>query len=190
MMIDDGLLDAVARVLEASGMRGLTISAVADEAAVSRVTLHRRGITVDDLVVGVLGRASDDLRASLWPAVTSNGDAATRLGDGLEVLCQVAERHAPVLTAFFGEPARPLPDRPGRTTSFEFIELFERLLRDGQLDGTLAVEDPAAQATLIANTVCWSYLHMRRAHRWSAERARRQVIDLATASLLPAPTRR
>jgi AcrR family transcriptional regulator len=183
MLIGDDLLDAVTRVLETSGVRGLTISAVADEAGISRVTLHRRGITVDDLVAGVLVRASDDLRASLWPAVTSTVDAATRLREGLAVLCDVAERHAAVLVAFFAEPARPLPGRPGRTTSFEFIELFERLLRDGELDGTLDVDDPAGQATLVANTVCWSYLHMRRAHRWEAERARRQVIELAMAHL-------
>src|SRR5690606_2974874 len=122
---------------------------IADEAALSRVTLHRRGAGVDDFVVAVLARASDDLRASLWPAVTASGDAASRLQSGLHVLCEVAERHAAVLTAFYAEPARPIPGRDGRTTSFEFIELFERLMRDGNLDGSLQVDDPAGEATLV-----------------------------------------
>lgn len=184
--VTDGVLDAVARILERGGLRGLTISAVAEEAAVSRVTLHRRGTTVDDLIIAVLARASDDLRASLWPAITAPGDAASRLRTGLFALCAVAERHSAVLTAFYAEPARPIPGRPGRTTSFEFIELFERLLRDGALDGSLHIEDPAAQAALVANTVCWTYLHMRRAHGWTSRATADLVIDLATAHLAPA----
>ena len=182
--IDDDVLDAVSRILERDGVRGLTISAIAEEAGVSRVTLHRREVSVDDVVVAVLARASDDLRASLWPALTAAGDAASRLHVALRALCDVAERHAPVLTAFYGQPARAIPGRPGRTTSFEFIEPFERLLRDGAVDGSLHVEDPAAEATLVANAVCWTYLHMRRAHRWSAGRAAERVIALATAHLM------
>nr|MDT0660028.1 hypothetical protein [Micromonospora sp. DSM 115978] len=184
--VNDDVLDAVARILERDGLRGLTISAVAEEATVSRVTLHRRGVTVDDLIIAVLARASDDLRASLWPALTASGDAASRLRTGLSALCAVAERHGAVLTAFYAEPARPIPDRPGRTTSFEFIELFERLLRDGDLDGSLRVEDPAAQAALVANSVCWTYLHMMRAHGWTSRATADLVIDLATAHLAPA----
>jgi hypothetical protein len=138
---------------------------------------------VDDFVVAVLARASDDLRESLWPAVTGRGDGASRLRSGLYVLCEVAERHASVLTAFYSEPARPIPGRPGRTTSFEFIELFERLLVDGNVDGSLDVENPADDATLVANTVCWTYLHMRRAHRWSPRRTADHIIKLATAHL-------
>jgi AcrR family transcriptional regulator len=180
-VIDTALLDAADRVLQRDGLRGLTLSSLAAEAQISRVTLHRRGTTIDDVIVAVLTRASDDLRTSLWPAVTGPGDAATRLVHGLEVLCDVAERHAAVLIAFFAVPARPIPDRPDRTTSFEFIELFERLLRDGEVDGTLDVDDARADATLLANTVCWSYLHMRHAHRWSARRARDRVVALAMA---------
>lgn len=181
--VNDDVLDAVARILEREGLRGLSISAIAEEAAVSRVTLHRRGVSVDDLIIAVLARASDDLRASLWPVMTDSGDAATRLRTALAALCAVAERHGAVLTAFYAEPTRQIPDRPGRTTSFEFIELFERLLRDGDLDGSLRVEDPAAQAALVANSVCWTYLHMRRAHGWTFRATTDLVIDMATASL-------
>lgn len=177
------VLDAVARVLEREGLRGLTLSSIADEAGLSRVTLHRRGISLDDCVVGVLARASDDLRGSLWPAVTGSGDAADRLEVGLRILCDVAERHAGVLIAFFGEPSRPIPDRPGRTTSFEFVELFERLLRDGAADGSMHVDDPTRAAALVANTACWGYLHMTRAHGWSAEEAAERVIHMATAGV-------
>ena len=57
------------------------------------------------------------------------------------------------MAAVYGSPARALPDQPGRTTSIEFIEPFERLLRDGRIDGTLESDDPLPDATLLANAV-------------------------------------
>ena len=113
--IDDDVLDAVARVLARGGVRDLSITSIAEEAGLSRVTLHRRGAKLDDYLVGVLGRASDDLRASLWPVLTAPGRARERLATALEVLCAVCERHAGVMTALFAVPPRPLPGGP--TTS-------------------------------------------------------------------------
>jgi AcrR family transcriptional regulator len=184
--IDPATLDAVARILERDGLRGLTVSAVAAEAGVSRVTMHRRGIGVEDCVVAVLRRASVELQESLWPALTGPGTAAQRLMDALAVLCDLFERHSGVMRAVYGVPARPIPSSPGRTTSQEFIEPFARLLRDGQADGSLDVADPDRQATLLANTVAWTYLHMRTAHKWPHGELRRQVIAIATAHLRPA----
>jgi AcrR family transcriptional regulator len=183
--IEDQLLDAAARVMDRDGLAGLSISAIAEEAGLSRVTLHRRGARLDDYLIAVLGRASDDLRASLWPVLTSSGTAEARLREALEILCEVCERHTGVMTAMYSTPARPLPDEPGRTTSMEFIEPFERLLRDGRLDGSLVCDDPVPEATLVANAVAWTYLHMRQAHRWDAETASTRVVRLAIAHLLP-----
>jgi AcrR family transcriptional regulator len=183
--LDDHVLDAVARILDREGVAGLNISAIAAEAGLSRVTLHRRGARLDDYLVAVLGRVSDDLRASLWPAMTGAGPAAERLAAALRSLCEVCERHAGVMSAMYGRRPRPLPGRPGRTTSFEFIEPFERLLRDGNVDGSLHSADPGRDATLTANMVCWTYLHMRQAHRWDAETAASQVVPAAVAHLRP-----
>jgi AcrR family transcriptional regulator len=180
---DDRVLDAVARILDRAGLAGLSLSAIATEAGISRVTLHRRGTTVEELAIAVLRRASEDLRTALWPVVAGPGDAASRLRAALEVLCEVAERHSGVLSALFTAPVRPLPGQPDRTTSFEFVEPFERLLRDGGHDGTLRSDDPETDATLLTNVVTWSYLHMRHAHAWPPAVTSRRVIDLATACL-------
>jgi AcrR family transcriptional regulator len=180
--IEPSLVDAAADVLDAAGIGGLTLSAIAEAAGVSRVTLHRRGASVDDYVVAVLARASDDLRSSLWPILTSSAPAAERLAHALAELCSTCERHSGVMTAMFGVPARELPGRPGRTTSLEFIEPFAKLLADGQADGSLVTDDPLRDATLLANTVCWTYLHMRRAHGWSEPESVRQIVSMATAA--------
>ena len=174
------MLDAVDRIIERGGLQALSLSSIADEAGISRVTLHRRGISVDDCLVGVLARASDDLRTSLWPVATGSGDAAERLDLGLRVLCEVAERHAGVVVQFFGQPNLPIPGKPGRTTSLEFVELFERLLRDGTADGSLSVTDHGREATLVANSVFWIYLQMTRAHGWPPGEATERAIEMAT----------
>ena len=179
--LDPRLLDATASLLDRSGLPAVTLSAVAEAAGVSRVTLHRHGVTVEALVIAVLRRASDDLRASLWPVLAGPGSAAERLRLALEALCQVCERHIGVLSALFRAPVRRLPDDPDRTTSFEFVEPFERLLRDGEVDGSLRSDDPATDAALLANAVTWSYLHMRQAHRWSPTDTERRVVDMVLA---------
>lgn len=185
--LDPALVDAAAALLDQGGMPALTLTAIAEQAGVSRVTVHRRGAHLDEYVVAVLARASDDLRESLWPLITSSERAADRLDAALAILCQVCERHAGIMAAMFGVPARPLPQRPGRTTSLEFIEPFAKLIADGLADGSVVADEPLREATLMANAVAWTYLHMRRAHGWAADEAAARVVSLATAHLAPSP---
>ena len=186
MSDDDGdVLEAVARLLDREGLTGLSISAIAAEAGVSRVTLHRRGPSVEDYVVELMGRVAGELREALWPALTGAGTGAERLREALHGLCEVAERRGGVMRALYGVPGQPLPDDPGRTTATVFAEPFERIVRDGCLDGSLHSDDPAMSARLVLNVVGWTYIHMRRAHGWTGEQARDEIIDLATTYVAP-----
>lgn len=148
------------------------------------MTLHRHGATVDDMLVAVLVRVTDELRGALWPVLTGPGAAASRLRTAFETLCRTCEQNAGVMAAMYGVPARPVPGRPGRTTSLEFIEPFERLLRDGVLDGSLRSADSRRDATLAVNAAIWAYLQMRRAHRWAREEASARVVALVTGGLV------
>ena len=61
-----------------------------------------------------------------------------------------------------------------------------RLLRDGELDGSLrAFPDPQLAATVLYTQVTYTYLHLRREHGWTAEDTTAAVIDLAVGGLLP-----
>ena len=71
-------------------------------------------------------------------------------------------------------------------TRTEFVAPIVRLLRDGALDGSLrAFGDVEEAATVLNNKVCWTFQHLRREHRWSAERATRAVIELAVGGVRP-----
>jgi AcrR family transcriptional regulator len=180
--LSEELIDAAADVLGRRGLGGLTISAVAEQAGCSRVTLHRNGVQRGALVAAVVARAAGDLRAELWPAVHDPASAADRLAEALHTLCRVVERHRRVLAALYHAPERPHATAAGRTTVFDFSEPFERLLRDGRHDGTLRAGDPAEDAELLVNLVTWTYIHLRLAHRWPAGRAADRVVGAALAS--------
>jgi AcrR family transcriptional regulator len=56
------LLDAARGALERFGYAGATLERIAAEAGVSRVTLHRRGVTKDGLLAELVARADGSLR--------------------------------------------------------------------------------------------------------------------------------
>ncbi|MBO0684777.1 MAG: TetR/AcrR family transcriptional regulator [Candidatus Dormibacteraeota bacterium] len=170
--VPDEWLAAAARVLGEGGLAGFTVDRVAREAGVSRVTFHRRGIRRRDLIEGLLAGAALDLRSSMLPVLASRESSPARLRRAFEVLCEVSERHDAVLAAVY-DVRDPGPEA-GVTSGFEFIDPFERLLLDaGEPPGSAA-----ERAEVMVNAVIWTYLHLRRAHRREAARARAAVVAL------------
>src|SRR3954469_21048093 len=97
--MSDDILAAGQRVLARFGYHGATAERIADEAGVSRVTLHRRGITKDTILAELSARAVDSYRAALWPALTAPGTGAERLEAALTALCNQAEDNLELLVA-------------------------------------------------------------------------------------------
>lgn len=181
MVVDDTLLNGAHRAIERWGWQQATLERIATEAGVSRMTLHRRGITRDGLLSGLAARLETDYRAGMWPALTSRGSGRERLEQALAGYCGAVEANLEVLAAlaeadhnaiFHDEGPRGL-SRPA------FTEPIRRLLEDGAADGSLVASDPEESATLLLNLVGWTYRHLRRAHGWDPERARENVLRIA-----------
>ena len=68
-----------ARQMEKHGYAGLTLERIAAEADVSRVTLHRRGHSKDEIFNALIVQVREEHRDALWPALTASGDGADRL---------------------------------------------------------------------------------------------------------------
>jgi AcrR family transcriptional regulator len=186
--VDEQLLEAGRSALRRYGLQGLTAERIAQEAGISRVTLHRRQVTKERILEELTARAIDRYREALWPALTAPGSGRDRLEQALAALCDVAEDNLELLVALraqsdaiFHEAAED--DVQTRTV---FTEPLERLLRDGAADGTLRDGDPRELATLLFNLVGWTYVHMRTGHRWAPATAREQLIELAVCGLVPA----
>src|SRR3954452_10296852 len=97
--MSDEILAAGQRVFARFGYHGATAERIADEAGLSRVTLHRRGITKDTILAELSSRAVESYRAALWPALTSPGSGADRLEAALDALCREAEANLDLLMA-------------------------------------------------------------------------------------------
>jgi AcrR family transcriptional regulator len=183
------LLEATRRALARHGYAGTTLERIAAEAGVSRVTLHRRGVSKDGLLAEMIARATDDYRKRLWPALTGPGTGAQRLAQALDALCGAAEEHMELLVALRVQSDaifHRAEEEPETLTGTVYTEPLERILRDGATDGSLRPVDPEETATVLFNLVGWSYIHLRANHRWSAPRARRAVLDPVLHGLLDA----
>jgi AcrR family transcriptional regulator len=178
---DTRLLDGARRTVELHGWSGLTLQRVADAAGVSRMTLHRRGVS-RELLLGALGQQLErDYREALWPALTGPGTPLERLDIALSSLCDVVDRNLELLDAL-GHAERDAvfhEDPKPALTKAVFTEPVQRLLADGAADGSLRVPDPEETATVLFNLVGHTYRHLRIGHGWAPERARPAVIELA-----------
>jgi AcrR family transcriptional regulator len=189
MVVDDALLTGAHRAIERWGYRQATLERIAAEAGVSRMTLHRRGVTREGLLGALAERLEDAYRTAMWPALTARGSGRERLEQALAGYCGAVEANIEVLVAlaeadhnaiFHDEGPRGL-SRPG------FTEPIRRLLEDGVADGSLVASDLDETATLVLNLVGWTYRHLRRGHGWSAERARDGVLRIALDGVAARP---
>ena len=174
------------RAIERYGWRAATLTQIAEEAGLSRMTLHRHGLGRPE-IFGLLADAYErDFRDSLWPAVLSHGTGLERLRSALVAVCDVTERHLAFLAALDDEADSQLfHDSVDEVRSRDaYVSPLERLLEDGIADGSIRVLDVSVTATLVVNAVDRTYRHLRAAHGWGVERTREPLLDLVLRGLV------
>jgi AcrR family transcriptional regulator len=182
---DGRLLEAARTTFARHGYAGATLERIAEAAALSRVTLHRRGVSKDGLLAELVAHATEDYRRAMWPALTGAGTGAERLQQALEALCASAEEHMALLVALRAQSDAIFHrDEEAALTRTVFTEPLEKLLREGAADGSLRPVDPLETATVLFNLVGWTYIHLRTGHGWPPERAARGTLDPVLHGLL------
>jgi AcrR family transcriptional regulator len=185
---EERVIDGARRAIASGGWQAATLTRIAEEAGVSRMTLHRRGLGRDEIFALLARDYEEAFRAALWPSVTSRGSGAERLEAMLVAVCEVTEDHLAFLAAldeeadrrFFHETDPEVHSREG------YITPIERILADGIADGSIRAVEIEQTATVLVNATDRTYRHLRRAHDWGPERARAALIDLMLRGLLPA----
>lgn len=182
--MDSGLLEATRAVVADRGPGDVTLSAIADTAGVSRVTLHRRGITCEALLGAVADRAIEDYQRAMWPVLLADVSHRERLERALAVLCAQAEANLDLLRWLpaDGHPKLREDEAQPRLRA-ALTDPLERVVRDGVAVGALRDIDALEAATAIVSMVAGSYVNLRAEHRWSSERAERVCIELALHGL-------
>jgi AcrR family transcriptional regulator len=173
--IDEELRGATIEVLRERGWQGLTLERVAEVTGRARSTLWRQGLTRDSLIAALVGELAEDFRSTMYPILTSGGTGRERFTRGLEALCELLDRHLPLMLAtdeaFHQKEA---PDQPP-----DYLHPFIQFLREGAADGSLAVGQDVVRAADIAfNAVAWTFVHLRGRHGWELAEARDRVVGM------------
>jgi len=179
--VDPHLLDAAHRAIEEHGWQGATLERIAAAGGVSRMTLHRRGVTRDAVLRALAARLEAQHHEAMLGALAAPGTARERLAAALEAECRLADRNLALGGALdtAGRDVIYHEERRPALTRDAFVAPYRRLLTDGAADGTLAVADPEETATVLINLVTHTYRHLRQEHGWDADRARHAVCGLA-----------
>ena len=178
--VSEELRRATIEVLRERGFAGLTLERVAEVSGLARSTLWRQGLTREVLVRALVSELAEDFRSSLYPVLTSGGTGRERFVRGLEALCDLLDRHLPLMLA--SDEAFHQETAPGAPP--DYLHPFILFLREGATDGSLpALEDPVAAADLAFNTVAWPYVHLRGRHEWPADVARERIVDLVVCGI-------
>ena len=180
------VVDAARFVLAEDGSAGATLERIAAAAGVSRMTLHRQGVTKADIVRALAQRFEEEHRQAMWQALVADGTAAERLRLALELQCRLSEQNLAVLEALDGPIGAEIFHEPGpeALTRSVFVDPLQRLLLDGAIEGTLHADDPREVATVLYNAVGHTYRHLRSGHGWSPKRAREGVLTLVMDGLI------
>ena len=174
-VVDPEVRDATISVLRERGWEGLTLERVAEVAGRARSTLWRQGLTREVLVQALIGQLAADFQSALYPVLTAGGSGRERLEQGLEALCDLVERHLPLMLA--NDEAFHQDTAPGHPPNY--LHPFIRFLREGAEDGSLVARgDVVAAADIAFNATAWTYVHLRGRHNWHAARARALVVSL------------
>jgi AcrR family transcriptional regulator len=184
--VDETLRAATIRVLREHGWDGLTLERVAEVAGRSRSTLWRQGLTRDALMLALVGELAADFRASMYLVLTSDGTGRQRLERSLSTLCELLDRHLPLMLAT--DEAFHQATAPGKPP--DYLQPFIQFLREGSADGSLApVGDVVQTADVLMNSVLWTYTHLRGRHVWAPARARSAILDLVLHGVMAPPAK-
>jgi|KBSSwiStaDraftv2_1062776.scaffolds.fasta_scaffold741932_1 AcrR family transcriptional regulator len=179
------LIEAARKAIEKHGYAGLTLERIAGEAEVSRVTLHRRGHSKDEIFNALVVQVREEHRDALWPALTASGDGADRLRMAVTKVCDMCERDLDVMLAMRAQldAVAHGAKGPDPQTNWIVAEPLQVLARDGIADGSLRDGDPEELGALLVNWAGWTYVHLRTAFAWKPRRARSVVVEQLIGAL-------
>jgi AcrR family transcriptional regulator len=190
-IVSHEVLEAARRLAERGRLSNAPMAEIAEEAGVARMTLYRRGETREAIIRALRQELAREERERLLPLLAAEGTARERLQGMLESICRTTDEHGDLLTGLDAATLNAIYHEEGEDalTRPEFVAPIVRLLRDGALDGSLRTfSDPEEAATALYAQVSYTYLHLRREHRWTAERASRAVTELALHGVVVRPS--
>ena len=101
--VPNSIVDGVRKAIAEHGPQGATMERIAVAMGVSRMTLHRRGLSREAIIAALRDEMAREERDAQWPAITASGSAADRLELALRALCGLTEANLDLLEALAAE---------------------------------------------------------------------------------------
>lgn len=158
MSDDDLLLDAVREEVLAYGVRRATATSIAQRAGVSRVTVHRRGGSIKQLILDALVTEFSRAMAEVAERVEQDeqpGNARESVVATSVALVDTLSRSPLVAALLEHDPDLLLPylvDRLGRSQLL-VLEGAAAAIQDGQQEGTIREGDPRLLAQILLHAL-------------------------------------
>ena len=143
------ILQAVRQVVGEVGFRGAQIAMVSEAAGVATGTVYRYFPSKGELFAQALALNAQHEVHVVASAAEVDGQASWRLADALRVFAERAVRARRLAWAMLAEPAEPEVDAAHLKYRRAFAEVFEKLIRDGMLQGDFPAQDAAASAACV-----------------------------------------
>jgi AcrR family transcriptional regulator len=196
--VEPQILDAARAAVVKYGYAGLSLERIAAEAGLSRVTLHRRGFTTDEIFDELIERGMAEQREALWPVLAAEGTGAERLRLALATIIGRCEEDLDLLLAISAQSdaRRHVEGGPEKTArritsaGSVLVDPIQVLVREGVADGSLREVDADTEAVLLLVSVASTYVRLRTAFAVPRKRAQEMVLDHALAALANWPAGR
>ena len=143
------ILQAVRQVVGEVGFRGAQIAMVAEAAGVATGTVYRYFPSKGELFAEALALNAQHEIHVVVSVAEVDGQASSRLADALRVFAERAVRARRLAWAMLAEPAEPEVDAARLVYRRAFAEVFEKLIRDGMVQGDFPAQDAAASAACV-----------------------------------------
>lgn len=140
------------------GFAALTMTALADSAGIATGSLYRHFPGKAALACEVFSRATRVEIDSLKTAFLSQGDAAQRLTRGIDEFATRAWHSRQLAYALIAEPVEAEVDAQRLRYREAYADLFSKLIREGNEDGSFTVPNIPVTAACMVGTVAESLI--------------------------------
>jgi TetR/AcrR family transcriptional regulator, cholesterol catabolism regulator len=189
---EEQILREALRLFSQSGYHGTSLQEIADELGITRPAFYYYFNSKDELLWRLIGNLGDHLLEEARPIAATKASPRDKLRNLLITHTRTILGNRDAFKIYFTERhlVGTRRDRQLRRGEEQYHRLFEKVIRDGQLEGTFR-EDNANVLSLLVTGLANSALQWFQPRKdLSLEAVSELVADLGLAAIAPVPAAR
>lgn len=162
---------AALRLFREKGYHATSIQDLARAVGLQKASLYYYFSTKEELLAGIAAEAITRYTGSLEQIATGPGSAREKLQAAIRNHLVTLAAHRDLVTIYLRDSYALTPEQqePVRREGRRYVELFERIIREGIETGDFASEDPKMAALAVVGACNWFYTWFDEGGRLSPE---------------------